>query len=269
MDRRRTDEKTHVGDTQSGEVISLVLAAHSLAGGSTALAQMRGHVTGAAGGAGRRGTACSQSLEGGSTDVAVEVGQTGAGLALGSHGVLEGTLCGEMLAGTDTTLDLHLLELLLLLVLLGGGLLGGAGLEADLGSEDDVLAEGGGVGLGACGAAGLETHLGPGAALGDAGLLVFPLDDGADALCALDLLAVIVEENGDNRLGAVLVLCVLGRGQGGGEIGLVVFGPVGASWLVGHGVWDEVGCCCCVRVVLRSRRPSGLLSRPKSLARRS
>ena len=160
-----------------------------------------------------------------------------ASLALGGHGVLEGTLCGEMVSGTDTTLDLHLLELLGLLVLLCGGLLGGARLVADLGSEDNVLAEGGGVGLGTGGAASLEAHLGPGATLSDARLLVFSLDDGADALCALDLLALVVQEDGDDGLAAILVLCVLGCGKGGGEIGLVVLGPVSTAWCVGHGGW--------------------------------
>jgi len=194
---------------------------------------MRGHVGRATGtGSALCRAASSQVLKSGSANITVEVGKTGTGLALGGHGVLEGTLCGEMLAGTNTTLDLHLLELLLLLVLLGGGLLGGARLEADLGAEDDVLSKGGGVGLGASGAACLETHLGPCAALGDSSLLICALGDLADALCALDLLAVVVEENGDNGLAAVLVLCVLGRGESGGEIRLVVFGPVGASWLV-------------------------------------
>lgn len=224
---------THVGDTQSSQVVSLELAAHSLASSSTALAEMWGNVgraTGARSAWCR--AACSQGLKSSSTDITVEVCKTGTSLALGSHGVLEGTLCGEMLAGTNTTLDLHLLELLCLLVLLGGRLLGGARLEADLGAEDDILSESGGIGLGASRTACLETHLGPGAALCDTGLLICALGDLADALCALDLLAVLVKENGDDGLGAVLVLCVLRRGKSGGEIGLVVLGPVGASWLV-------------------------------------
>lgn len=216
---------------------------------------MRGHVGRATGtGSACRGTACSQVLESGGTNITVEVCETSAGLALGGHGVLEGTLCGEMLAGTNTTLDLHLLELLLLLVLLGGGLLGGAGLEADLGAEDDVLSESGGIGLGASGAACLKAHLGPCTALSDTGLLVFSLHDGADALCALDLLAVIVQENGDNGFGAVLVLGVLGSGEGGGKIGLVVLGPVGASWLVGH----VEGYVMCGRGVVALSLSSGL-----------
>ena len=154
-------------------------------------------------------------------------------LASGRHGVLEGTLGGEMVSGTDTTLDLHLLERIGLLVVLGSLLLGAASLEADDRLEHDVLAECGGVSR-ACGLAGLVANLRPCAALSDARVLLL-LDDGAaDALGALYFLAVLVDEKGDDGLGAVLVLRDLGRGNGGGEVGLAIFGPV-----------DGFLCVCC------------------------
>jgi hypothetical protein len=154
-------------------------------------------------------------------------------LASGRHGVLEGTLGGEMVSGTDTTLDLHLLERIGLLVVLGSLLLHAAGLEANRGLEHDVLTECGGVSR-ACGLAGLVANLFPCAALSNARVLLL-LDDGAaDALGALYFFAVLVDENGDDGLGAVLVLRDLGRGNGGGEIGLAIFGPV-----------DGFLCVCC------------------------
>lgn len=130
-----------------------------------------------------------------------------------------------MVSGTNTTLDLHLLERVGLLVLLGRLLLLAASLEADHGLEHDVLTQRRGV-SGARRLARLQADLGPCAALGDARVLLL-LDDGAaDALRALDLLAVLIDEYGHDGLGAVLVLRDLRRGDGGGEVGLAVFGPV-------------------------------------------
>jgi hypothetical protein len=154
-------------------------------------------------------------------------------LAGGRHGVLEGTLGGEMVSGTDTALDLHLLERVRLLVLLGRLLLGAAGLEADGRLEHDVLTQCGGVSRPG-GLAGLLANLGPCPALGDARVLLLLDDCAADALGALYFFAVLVDENGDYGLGAVLVLGDLGRGDGGGEVGLAVFGPV-----------DGFLCVCC------------------------
>jgi hypothetical protein len=165
-------------------------------------------------------------------------------LAGGRHGVLEGTLGGEMVSGTDTALDLHLLERVGLLVLLGRLLLGAAGLEAHGRLEHDVLTQRGGVSRPG-GLAGLLANLGPCAALGDARVLLL-LDDGAaDALGALYFFAVLVDENGDDGLGAVLILGDLGRGDGGGEIGLAVFGPVDGFLCV---CCHVCGCVCVVEV---------------------
>ena len=216
---------TYVCDTESSQVVALEFAAHPLACcARTALSQMRGHV------ASTRSTKTASSLC--TTLYRSHVHRCGV-LASGRHGVLEGTLGGEMVSGTDTTLDLHLLERIGLLVLLGCLFLGAAGLEADRGLEHDVLTECGGVSR-ACGLAGLLANLGPCPALSDARVLLL-LDDGAaDALGALYFFAVLVDENGDDSLSAVLVLGHLGCGNGGGEIGLTVFGPV-----------DGFLCVCC------------------------
>lgn len=64
--------------------------------------------------------------------------------------------------------------------------------------------------MGTGGAVGFDAHLGPLLALCDAGSFVDAFGDGADALGALDFLAVLVEEDGDDGLGAVLVLCAGG-----------------------------------------------------------
>jgi hypothetical protein len=76
-----------------------------------------------------------------------------------------------MVSGTDTTLDLHLLERIGLLVVLGSLLLHAAGLEANRGLEHDVLTECGGVSR-ACGLAGLVANLFPCAALSNARVLL-------------------------------------------------------------------------------------------------
>lgn len=216
---------TYVCDTESSQVVALEFAAHPLACcARTALSQMRGHV------ASTRSTKTTSSL-------CTTLGRghvCGCSiLASGRHGVLEGTLSGEMVSGTDTTLDLHLLERIRLLVVLGGLLLHAASLEADGGLEHDVLTQCGGVSR-ACGLASLVANLRPCAALSDARVLLLLHDGAADALGALYFFAVLVDENGDDGLGAVLVLRDLGRGNGGGEIGLAIFGPV-----------DGFLCVCC------------------------
>ena len=216
---------TYVCDTEGSQVVAFEFAAHPLACcARTTLSQMRGNV------ASTRTTKSTSSL---CTTLDRSHIHGRSVLASRRHGVLEGTLGGEMVSGTDTALDLHLLERVGLLVLLGRLLLGAAGLEADGGLEHDVLTERGGVSR-ACGLAGLLANLGPCPALSDARVLLL-LDDGAaDALGALYFFAVLVDENGHDRLGAVLVLGDLRRGDGGGEVGLAVFGPV-----------DGFLCVCC------------------------
>jgi len=111
-----------------------------------------------------------------------------------------------MVTGTDTTLDLHLLQGLGLFVFVGVDLLDGARLVTDLGPEDDVLAESGGIAVRTGGAVGLDSHLWPSLALCHARLFVDALGDGSQALGALYFFAILVDGNGDDRLGPVLVL---------------------------------------------------------------
>jgi hypothetical protein len=149
-----------------------------------------------------------------------------------------------MVAGTDTTFDLHFLQRVSFLILLRGLVLDAAGLEADLGPEDDVLAQRGRVRVRARAAAGFEAHFRPRPPFRHARVL-FLFDDGfADPLRAFDFAAVFVDEDGHDRFGAVFVLGDLGRGEVGRDVGGVfVVGPVGAAGRVlygGHDGWGDV-----------------------------
>lgn len=217
---------TYVCDAQRGKVVPLgELGAELLARGAADAAQRRGHVaallrTGARGGGAGSGEV-----------VAHAGGDVGALLADGGHGVLVGAAGREMLAVTDTALDLLVLELVLHGLGAGvGALLLLVAAPGGRGAEDDVLADRGGVGRGAGGVARGEAELCPGLALGDARGDLFSVRGVADAAGRLDLLALLVEAVGDCRLGAVLV----GDGLGGRELGrdvidVLVVGPVGLA----------------------------------------
>ena len=155
----------------------------------------------------------------------------GTGFVDRRHGVLERTASCKVLAAANTTLDLLVLELVLHAALLAAVLLsfGGLSLPVHAGTEDDVLADGGGVERRAGGVALLESELGPGAALRDLGVDVFPHNGGLDPAGDLHLLSVVVEAVRDNRLGAIFVRRHLLCGEGGGVIELLVVGPVGAA----------------------------------------
>lgn len=119
-----------------------------------------------------------------------------------------------MLAVADTALDLLVLELVL--HGLGVGVLALVlGVLAPVGRrpEDDVLADGGGVGGRAHGVLGGGAKLGPRLALGHAGVDDLAVGDVADAPCGLDLLAVVVVAVLDDGGAAVLVLDLLHRRQ--------------------------------------------------------
>jgi len=135
-----------------------------------------------------------------STRIAIHIRQTGSSLALWRHGVLERTLCGEMIALTDTTLDGHGLEGLLLLALFNTLLDDSTGLEAGLWAEDDVLTQRGRVRVWSCRAACFGAEFAPSSSLGG-GLLLVLLDRCAfDSLCALDALAFVVQKDCYDRL---------------------------------------------------------------------
>jgi hypothetical protein len=154
-----------------------------------------------------------------------------SGLLDGSHGVLEGTASCEMLSGTNTTLNLLVLELILHAALLAAILLSllGLSLPVDAGTEDDVLADGGGIECRTGRVTLLETELGPRAALGDLRVDVFANDGGLDASGNLHFLVVIVEAVGDDGLGAIFVGDHLLRGERGGVIEFLVVGPIGTA----------------------------------------
>jgi hypothetical protein len=95
-------------------------------------------------------------------------------------------------------------------------------------SENNVLGNGDGIGLRACGLSLFLTKLGPLFALSDAGV-DGSFDDGfLDAACGLVAATVFTNAVGGYGLGSVLVL---GDGLGGeGELRVVVFlRPVGAA----------------------------------------
>ena len=137
-----------------------------------------------------------------------------------------------MLAVANTALDLLVLQLVLhglgvgVLALVLGFL---APVEGRL--EDDVLADGGGVGGRAGTILGAEAELGPRLAIGDAGVDDLAVGDVADASCGLDLLAVVVQAVLDDGRAAILVGDFLGgREFGGGLLELVIVGPVVPVW---------------------------------------
>lgn len=131
-----------------------------------------------------------------------------------------------MLAVADAALDLLVLELVLELVLLVALLLGLlAPVEAR--PEDDVLADRGGVRGGTGPVLGALAELGPRLAVGDARVHRLGVGDEADAAGRLDLLVVVVEAEGDDGLGPVLVVDGLGGRQLRADLlDVVVVGPV-------------------------------------------
>lgn len=148
-----------------------------------------------------------------------------------------------MLARTDSALDLGAAQLVLhglgvgVLLLLGRVLLPVGGR-----AEDDVLADGGGVGGGAGRVVGGQAELGPLLAGGDAGVDDGADDGGADALGDLNGLALVVVLVEYACLCAVAVLDdFLGgqRGGGGFYVVVVVVGPV-----TGGGVVRRHSCSC-------------------------
>lgn len=133
-----------------------------------------------------------------------------------------------MSAVANTALDLLVLELGLHgLGALVGALLLGILAPGDAGSEDDVLADGGGIGGRARGVLGAQAELGPRFPVCDTGVDCLGLGDVADAASRLDFLALVVVSVGDDGLGAVFVRDGLRRREfGGGLLDVVVVGPV-------------------------------------------
>lgn len=131
-----------------------------------------------------------------------------------------------MVSGADTALDLCVLEGVLLLDVLA--LLLVAGLPSGDRPKEDILGDGGGIGLRAWRLALLLPEFGPLLALGDA--RVYDGFDGRllDAAGRLDLLAVFAESVGYDCFAAVFVFGYGLLGELDGVI-VVFFGPVGAA----------------------------------------
>lgn len=167
------------------------------------------------------------SLRSTTTQTLVHI-RRGTGIrTLRRHGVLERTLGSEMVTAANTTLDLHLLELLSLLILLRLRLLLTTRLEARHRAENNILAQRRGIRARTRWLARLRPHLVPLSPLRHARVLLLLDHCSSDALRALDLLALLVEEDRHDRLGAVLVLGDLGCRERGRETAVVfVLRPV-------------------------------------------
>lgn len=141
-----------------------------------------------------------------------------------------------MLSRTDSALDLGAAQLVLHSLSVGVLLfLLCILLPVGRGAEDDVLADGGGVGSGSGRVVGGQAELGPLLAGGDAGIDDGADDGGSDALGHLDGLALVVVLVEDACLCAVAVLDdFLGgqRGGGGFYVVVVVVGPVAGGGVV-------------------------------------
>lgn len=144
------------------------------------------------------------------------------------HRILERTARREVLAVTDPTLDLLVLQLLLHAALVRLLLLG-VGLPVDAGPEDDVLAHGRRVEGRARRVALFEPEFRPCFALRHARVHVLFDDGGADPPGRFHFLAVFVEAVGDDGFRAVFVRRDgLGR-EGGWVVEFFVVGPVFAA----------------------------------------
>jgi hypothetical protein len=134
-----------------------------------------------------------------------------------------------MLSVTDTTLDLLVLQLVL--HGLGVGVVGlvlGVLAPVGAGAEDDVLADGGGIGSRALAILGAGAELGPVLAFGHAGADCLAVGDEANSSGGLDLLAVLVVAVLDHRRAAILVVDLLRRRKLGlcGLLEIIVVRPV-------------------------------------------
>lgn len=217
--RKQNNGKTYVCNSESRQIVLLETTTHLLAATSTALPHVRRNVAGLS------------STK--TTRIVLCLGATSSSSALldGGHSVLEGTASGEMLSTANTTLDLLVLQLVLHAALLATLLLSllSVGLPVNAGTEDDVLADGGGVERGTGGVALLETELVPFAAFGDLGVDVFADNSGLNSAGDLHFLVVIVVAVGNDGLGAVLVRDHFLRREHGGVIEIFVVSPVGAA----------------------------------------
>ena len=208
-------ELRHVGNTQGSAIVAVEFAAHLLACARTAT-QMRGNV---AARAGAQTASCTAGRI---------VGHfCGGDVAFGGHGVFEGTFCGEMVSLANTALDLCVLELGLLLRFVA--LIFVAGFPVGYGAEGDVLGDGDGVCLWACGLALFLSEFRPLLSFSDAWVYDLLYDGLLDAPCLLVFLAVVAPAEGDDGFGSVFVLDDLLWWELVGDLLVFFFRPVGAA----------------------------------------
>lgn len=133
-----------------------------------------------------------------------------------------------MVALTDTTGDLLVLELvtqrvLLLILLLIGALPVGAR------TEDDVLTDRGGTEVRPTDVSLFGTEFGPFFAFGDTGIHVLFNDGGANLACGFDFFVGVVEAVGYDSFGAVGIGDDLLLWEDGWVVEFLVVGPVASS----------------------------------------
>lgn len=147
-----------------------------------------------------------------------------------------------MLAVTDTTLDLLVLQLVLHSLGVGiGALVLGILAPVEAGSEDDVLAHRGGIGGRARAILCAQAELAPGFSVGDTGVDCLGVGNVAHAAGGLYFLALVVDSVADDGLGAILVGDGLdGREFGAGLLDIIVVGPVVPILMVGLAVENQV-----------------------------
>ena len=161
-----------------------------------------------------------------SARIAIAISSTsGAPFVDRRHGILKRTSGGEMLARTDPTFDLLVLQLLLqaallrLIVLLVGP-------PVHARSKDDVLANAGRVQRRSRRMALLQSELGPRFSLRHSRIHTFLNDRRPDLARRLHLLSIVVESERDHRLGPVFVANHLLRRKYRGVVKVFIVGPV-------------------------------------------
>lgn len=137
-----------------------------------------------------------------------------------------------MLAVADTALDFFVLELVLHSLSVGVlALVFGLLLPVDRGAEDDVLADGGGIGGWARGVLSRGAELRPCLALRHQRAHHLAMGDVPDAPRRFDLLAVLIVAVLNDGRAAVFVLDLLGRRQVVGRLlNVLVIRPVVPVW---------------------------------------
>ena len=207
-------ELAHVCHTQRRAIIAIKLATHLLSRASST-SQMRRNI---ASGAGAEPSAGSAGRI---------VGHVcGGNVALGGHGVFEGTFGGEMVALADTALDLCVLQLCLLLGVIA--LVLGARFPVRHGPEGNILSDRHRVRLRARRLALLLPELGPRFTLSHPRVHRCLDQRLLDAPCRLVPPPVIADAVAYDGLGSIFVLGHSLLWEGDVEV-VIFFGPVGTA----------------------------------------